>query len=74
MFVASQDGFSKGFLLYSTTPLQKLFHAFCLQRDVSMSESVFMSEGDRLDGNMSAEQYDLEPGDVIDHMILQSGD
>ena len=39
-----------------------------------MSESVFMSEGDRLDGNMSAEQYDLEPGDVIDHMILQSGD
>lgn len=72
--VASQDGFSKAFFLYPTTPLQKLFYACCLQRNVSMSGSVFMSDGNRLDGSMTAEQYDLEPEDVIDHMVLQTGD
>ena len=39
-----------------------------------MSGSVFMSDSNRLDGSMTAEQYDLEPEDVIDHMVLQTGD
>ena len=74
VFVESQDGSSQGFLLASTSPLQELFHAFCLQRGVSMSDSVFLSEGNRLDGRMTAEQYDLEPEDVIDHVSVQTGD
>lgn len=74
VFVESQDGFSQGFLLASTSPLQKLFHAFCLQRGVSMSNSAFLSDGNRLDGHMTAEHYELEPEDVIDHVFIQTGD
>lgn len=35
---------------------------------------MFLFEGNRLDGNMTAEQYYLEPGDVIDHAVMQTGD
>lgn len=73
VLVRTEDELPQAFLIHPSTPLHRVFQAFCLQRGVSMSDSTFLLDGCVLcDG--TAEQNDLEPGDVIQHFTKQLGD
>lgn len=69
VFVKTQAGLQKEFKILSTTPLQKIFQAFCLWHAVSRSESVFSFDGDRLWDDWTAEESGLEDEDVIDYAV-----
>lgn len=70
----TQDGLQQAFNIHPTTPLQHLFRAFCSRHALSMSESIFLSDGHRLRGDSTAEQSGLESGDVIDYLVNHVGD
>lgn len=73
VLVRAEDELPQAFLIHSNTPLRSVFQAFCLQRGFSMSDSTFLLDGCVL-YNGTAEQNDLEPGDVIQHFTKQVGD
>lgn len=73
VLVTAQDEPPQAFHIHPNTPLRRVFQAFCLQRGFSMSASIFLLDGCVL-CNGTAEQNDLESGDVIEHFPKQAGD
>ena len=63
------------FTLKRTTPLRKLFDAFCKRRGIDCSNARFHFDGRNvgLDDTCSAEDFNMEDYDVIDAMIEAIG-
>ena len=64
------------FGLRPSTPLRKLFQAFCSHFSIDIADGTFMLDGDRLysDNTDTPEALGLGHGDVIDWMFHQTGD
>lgn len=71
--VVSQDGAEVRFKLKKTTPLQKVFDAFCKQQDLKVENCRFMLDGSRLKGTQTPQDLDLEDNDMIDMVREQIG-
>ncbi|KAK9803882.1 hypothetical protein WJX72_001786 [[Myrmecia] bisecta] len=71
--VRSQDGTTTFFKAKKTTKFSKLISAFCAKQSISEAEVVFMFDGERLRGEQTPEELDMQNDDTIDAMIHQVG-
>ena len=69
-----QDGSQLQFRLTTTTALQRLFHVYAMKRAKPSHAFVFMSNGARIDGHLTAQQLGLQDWDVIYAVERQTGD
>lgn len=61
------DGNSEIFFkIKRSTPLKRLMEAFAKRQGKSLESIRFLSEGDRINGEQTPEDLDLEDGDVIE--------
>ncbi|KAJ3045567.1 hypothetical protein HDV00_009224 [Rhizophlyctis rosea] len=54
------------FKIPPTTPMKRLMEKFCERRGVQLEKTNFLYDGQRLTGNETAEQLDMEEEDSID--------
>ncbi|DBA67384.1 hypothetical protein WJX79_011125 [Trebouxia sp. C0005] len=71
--VKAQDGSELQFKIRHNTPLQKVFNAYAQKRSLQLSDCKFVCDGNILNGTQTAEEAQLEDGDVIDMMASQIG-
>ncbi|KAG8466440.1 hypothetical protein KFE25_002196 [Diacronema lutheri] len=71
--VATQDGSEIFFKCKMTTPLNKLMNAFCQRQGVTMQSVRFLFDGQRITGDQTPKDLDMEDGDAIDVMVEQQG-
>ena len=56
-----------------TTPMANVFKAYAARKGVFVEEMRFLIDGDRVDGEKTAEMLGLEDRDQIDCMLNQTG-
>lgn len=71
--VVTQDGNEIFFKCKLTTPLSKLMQAFCQRQGVAQNSVRFLFDGNRLTGQQTPGELEMEDGDVIDVMVEQQG-
>ncbi|KAL9657414.1 hypothetical protein ABK040_014401 [Willaertia magna] len=71
--VVNGEGVEVFFKIKKSTPLKKLMEAYCKRQGLMSSAVRFTFDGNRLSGNETAEQLDMEDKDVIDAMVEQTG-
>lgn len=64
--VVSQNGQETHFKVRTTTPLQKVFDSYCVRQSLDEKSIRFLFDGNRISGDKTAEQLQLEDGDTID--------
>ena len=72
IMVVTQDGNELFFNIGLHMRLRRLIDAFCQRQGISDSDECrFLFDGQRVYPDASAQQYDMEDGDVIDVMVAQ---
>lgn len=71
--VRSPDGNEVFFKIKRKTKLEKLMSVYCTRLGQSMDAVRFLYDGDRVHGDNTPEQMNIEDGDVIDAMVQQTG-
>ncbi|KAH8738723.1 hypothetical protein FG386_000514 [Cryptosporidium ryanae] len=71
--VRSPDGEQILYRIKKKTKLQKLMNSYCQRTGQNESSIRFLFEGERLRPEMTAEEAELQEGDLIDAMISQVG-
>ncbi len=71
--VVNGEGIEVFFKIKKTTNLKKLMDAYCKRQGLNPSTVRFTFDGNRISGNETAEQLDMEDQDVIDAMVEQTG-
>lgn len=71
--VRSPDGNEVFFKIKRKTKLEKLMSVYCTRLGQSMDAVRFLFDGDRVHGDNTPEQLNIEDGDVIDAMVQQTG-
>jgi len=61
------------FKIKRTTPFNKLMNAYCSRQGKTMDTLRFLYDGNRINGNDTPEQLEMEDEDTIDVMIQQLG-
>lgn len=61
------------FKIKRSTPMKRLMEAFCKRQGKSFDSLRFLSDGERVDGNATPDDMDLEDGDVIEAHREQIG-
>jgi small ubiquitin-related modifier len=54
------------FKIKKTTKMHKIFHAYCTRKGQPVTAFRFLFDGQRVDGEQTAEDIDMEDGDQID--------
>ena len=54
------------FKIKKTTKMHKIFHAYCTRKGKPVTAFRFLFDGQRVDGEQTAEDIDMEDGDQID--------
>eukprot|EP00475_Leptophrys_vorax_P033703 TRINITY_DN5341_c0_g1_i1.p1 TRINITY_DN5341_c0_g1~~TRINITY_DN5341_c0_g1_i1.p1 ORF type:complete len:113 (-),score=42.97 TRINITY_DN5341_c0_g1_i1:182-520(-) len=71
--VKSQDGSSVYFKVKKTTQLRKLMEAYCKRVGKETSEVRFLFDGQRIEGDQTPQELEMEDDDEIDAMVAQTG-
>ncbi|KAK6588645.1 hypothetical protein RS030_3416 [Cryptosporidium xiaoi] len=71
--VRSPDGEQVLYRIKKKTKLQKLMNSYCQRTGQNENSIRFLFEGERLRPEMTAEEAELQEGDLIDAMISQVG-
>lgn len=61
------------FKVKKTLPLQRIFDAYAEKQGKNVKDLRFTSDGNRIKGNMTAEQLGLEDGETIEVFLEQLG-
>ena len=54
------------FKIKKTTKMHKIFHAYCTRKGKPVTAYRFLFDGQRVDGEQTAEDIDMEDGDRVD--------
>ncbi|XP_020594027.1 small ubiquitin-related modifier 2-like [Phalaenopsis equestris] len=71
--VKGQDGNEVFFRIKRGALLKKLMTAYCDRQSVDANSIRFLFDGRRLRGEQTPAELDMEDGDEIDAMLLQTG-
>src|SRR5690349_9871586 len=71
--VKSQDGSSVYFKVKKTTQLRKLMEAYCKRVGKESTEVRFLFDGQRIEGDQTPQELEMEDDDEIDAMVAQTG-
>jgi small ubiquitin-related modifier len=71
--VMGQDGSEVFFKLKKTTPLQKMFTAYAERLAQPPGTLRFLYDGNRLRGEQTPKELDMEDGDMVDAVLQQTG-
>jgi small ubiquitin-related modifier len=71
--VVNGEGIEVFFKIKKTTNLKKLMDAYCKRQGLNPATVRFTFDGNRISGNETAEQLEMEDQDVIDAMVEQTG-
>eukprot|EP00915_Cephaloidophora_sp_WS-2016_P003808 GHVH01005093.1.p1 GENE.GHVH01005093.1~~GHVH01005093.1.p1 ORF type:complete len:133 (+),score=25.30 GHVH01005093.1:107-505(+) len=71
--VRSPHGQEVFFRIRRTTCLQKLMTAYCNRLGLPTDGVRFLFDGDRIRGDQTPEEIQLDDGDIIDAMVRQIG-
>ena len=71
--VVGQNGDQIFFKINRTTKLQKLLDAYCERSGSAKSSIRFLFDGERVDGDSTAETMGMEDNDIIDAVLQQTG-
>ncbi|KAG2388663.1 hypothetical protein C9374_000102 [Naegleria lovaniensis] len=71
--VVSQDGVEVFFKIKKSTPLKKLMEAYCKRQGLSAASVRFVFDGNRINGNETADELEMDDQDVIDVLVEQTG-
>ena len=64
--VRDATGSETFFKIKKTTKMHKIFHAYCTRKGKPVTAFRFLFDGQRVDGEQTAEDIDMEDGDQID--------
>jgi small ubiquitin-related modifier len=68
-----QSGEETFFKIKRSTKLAKVFESYSIKKGVQSSSLRFMLDGERVDGEQTAADLDLEDQDQIDCLLEQTG-
>jgi len=71
--VIDQNAGKTCFKIKCTTPLSKLMNAWCKKNSASKESVRFLYDGERLQGDATAESLGMENDDIIDAVLQQTG-
>ena len=71
--VAAQDGGEVHFRIKMTTPMSKLFEAYCERQGTAREHVRFLFDGARIADENTAKTLEMEDGDCIDAVLAQTG-
>nr|AAP34642.1 small ubiquitin-like modifier [Bigelowiella natans] len=71
--VKSQDGNEVFFKVKKTTPFKRLMEAYCQKVGAEKSSVRFLFDGDRISGDQTPADLDMQDEDEIDAMVQQTG-
>ena len=71
--VAAQTGANVVFAIKPTTPLSKIFGAYCGRVGASPHTVRFLYNGERLQPENTPKDIDMHDGDVVDAVLQQTG-
>jgi hypothetical protein len=73
IMVKDQDNSCIQFKIQQTTRMQKVCDAFCVLKGQGHDAFQFLFDGDRIQFDLSPEDYEMENGDPVDCMVKQEG-
>ncbi len=68
-----QNGTMTQFKMRPTTPMQKMFDAFCSRNNTNISSVRFLYEGRRIQGSSTPKSLGLDDMEMIDVVLSQTG-
>eukprot|EP01068_Selenidium_serpulae_P017760 Selendium_serpulae@DN6405_c0_g1_i2.p2 len=71
--VRSHDGHEVYFKIKKRTKLEKLMNAYCSRTGQTASAVRFIYDGERISGEQTPAELNIEDGEIIDAMIQQTG-
>lgn len=71
--VRGQGGDEIQFKLKKTTPLKKLMTAYCERQGKAPNSVRFLYDGQRIDGELTPQDFNMEDDDIIDAELEQIG-
>lgn len=71
--VKSQDGNAVYFKVKKSTQLRKLMDAYCKRVGKDINEVRFLFDGNRIEGEQTPQDLEMEDDDEIDAMVAQTG-
>mmetsp|Transcript_27288 Transcript_27288/g.76187 ORF Transcript_27288/g.76187 Transcript_27288/m.76187 type:complete len:98 (+) Transcript_27288:93-386(+) len=73
LVVVNQDSTEVHFKIRRNTPIQKLINSYCQRQGLRESDLKFLYDGERIHGNQTPQDLDMEDNDIIDAMLAQTG-
>lgn len=71
--VVAQSGMDIHFKIRATTPLRKLIDTYCSRQSLQPGAVRFLYDGERIHGAQTPAELDMQDGDVIDAVLMQTG-
>ncbi len=71
--VVGQDGNVIFFKIKKSTPLRKLISAYCSKIGIKEDQMRFLFDGERIKGDSTAAELEIEDGNIIDAVLQQTG-
>jgi len=68
-----QNGEEVLFKIKKTTKMEKVFNAYASKKGVAANSLRFLLDGDRIRGDQTPNDLDLEDGDQVDAVLEQLG-
>lgn len=69
----NQTGDELSFKIKGRTLFRKVFNAYASRMSLDEGSLKFIFEGQRVQGNQTPDEFEMEEGDVVDVMIEQVG-